>query len=194
MKCQKNCASKVEWALACMDGVEEAQVDFASRTARVRGDSSLVTVDRIRQCVESAGAFRVVESEKSAGASHSHVERREELSSNAVEMRVEGMKCERSCARNLQWALQMLPGVREAQVSFAQGKVSVVGDVSRQQVLNAILAEGFTPVFPGGGGLAASASSSQPDHGFFERGGQQGDILFLCFCASVEETSCLPFF
>ena len=174
MKCQKNCATKVQQALARLPGVREASVDFPTRMATVRGAPSALTMARVCECVQSTGNFSVVE-EESQGRVQSE-DRAPVIGS--FEVPVEGMKCERSCARNLEWALEELPGVESVQVLFSQKKVQVVGQVSLPDIVDIIQREGFSVPSAGECPSApkqAPFASSNPSHGG-RRGGQQGFV------------------
>ncbi|MDE6779677.1 MAG: cation transporter [Alistipes sp.] len=50
-----SCAAKIEKALARSEGVESAEVNFASQTATVRYDSALASPDSLREAVRAAG-------------------------------------------------------------------------------------------------------------------------------------------
>jgi copper chaperone CopZ len=59
---------------------------------------------------------------------------------------IEGMHCS-SCAMSVDWALEDLPGVKEAKTSYAKGKTEVAFDPERvddSAITAVITAEGFT--------------------------------------------------
>jgi len=75
---------------------------------------------------------------------------------------ITGMTCD-ACATHVKDALEKLPGVRQAAVSYAEGKAQVLADVgaSRDQMLAAITALGYqgTPEKRNAGKLAVAEAS-----------------------------------
>jgi mercuric reductase len=85
-----------------------------------------------------------------------------------IEMQVDGMTCA-SCAAHVQDALEKVPGVRQASVSYAGGKAEIVADedASRERMLAAVAALGYRAAFKDGRPGRASGRS-EPSR---ERGG-----------------------
>jgi mercuric reductase len=84
-----------------------------------------------------------------------------------IEMQVDGMTCA-SCAAHVQDALEKVPGVRQASVSYADSKAEVVADedASRERMLAAVAALGYRAVFKDGRpGLASERSELSGERG-----------------------------
>lgn len=62
-----SCAAKIERALAAVDGVADAAVNFASQTATVRYDSGTVTPGVLREAVRGAGYDIATEDDRRPG-------------------------------------------------------------------------------------------------------------------------------
>lgn len=62
-----SCAAKIERALAAVDGVADAAVNFASQTATVRYDSGTVTPGALREAVRGAGYDIAAEDDRRPG-------------------------------------------------------------------------------------------------------------------------------
>lgn len=61
---------------------------------------------------------------------------------NKIELNITGMTCGH-CKTGVTNALKSVPGVTDAQVDLASGKAIVEGDVDTQQLVNAVLEEGY---------------------------------------------------
>lgn len=123
MMCQKSCGSTVEAALAAVPGVCRAEVSFADKRARVWG--------------AEAGADVLVDAVEAVGFGAA-------VSPTAV-LRVEGMMCQKNCGTTVQRALQGVPGVGRADVSFADKLARVWGGAGLEggALVDAIEAVGF---------------------------------------------------
>jgi Cu+-exporting ATPase len=97
------CAANVERALKKVDGVHEAGVNFATGRATVVFDTRLVGPGDLVKAVRDAGYDVAVISE---------------------ELTVQGISCA-SCVMTIEKALHGLPGVLEASVNLALGRVRV---------------------------------------------------------------------
>jgi Cu+-exporting ATPase len=97
------CAANVERALKKVDGVHEAGVNFATGRATVVFDTRLVGPGNLVKAVRNAGYDVAVISE---------------------ELTVQGISCA-SCVMTIEKALRGLPGVLEASVNLALGRVRV---------------------------------------------------------------------
>ena len=100
-----SCAKTVEKTAKKLQGVTEANVNFATEKLNISFDESKVTVKDIQTAVEKAG-YNVL--------------------SEAVSktMKIEGMTCA-SCAKNVEKATKKLQGVTEANVNFATEKLTI---------------------------------------------------------------------
>ncbi|HHV08766.1 MAG TPA: copper-translocating P-type ATPase [Clostridiales bacterium] len=100
------CAKAVEKASAKLQGVTEANVNFATEKLNISFDDSQVSIPDIQAAVEKAGYKALVES-------------------NSRTLQIEGMTCA-ACAKTVEKAVGKLEGVIEANVNFATEKLNVV--------------------------------------------------------------------
>jgi Cu+-exporting ATPase len=111
-----SCVSRIEAAIAGVDGVSDVAVNLASGRATVEGPH--VDTDAIKKAIESAGY--------EARVRHDHERARGTLD-------VSGMHCA-SCVGSIEGALSALEGVAEASVNLATERASVVYDPRRTSV------------------------------------------------------------
>ena len=102
------CANRIEKVVSKMDGVKEANVNFATETLTVNYDDKIITKAEIEQKVEKIG-YKV---EKNI-QSHTY--------------KIEGMTCS-ACASRVEKVTNKMPGVENAVVNFATEKLSVSYD------------------------------------------------------------------
>lgn len=102
------CANRIEKVVSKMNGVKEANVNFATETLTVNYDDQAVTKQDIEQKVEKIG-YKV---EKNI-QSHTY--------------KIEGMTCS-ACASRVEKVINKMPGVENAVVNFATEKLSVSYD------------------------------------------------------------------
>ncbi|SFG64401.1 Cu+-exporting ATPase [Halopelagius inordinatus] len=122
-----NCSETVSEALRSLDGVEEANVNFATDEGSVTYDPERVSLGDIYDAVESAG-YDPVEATASIGISD--------------------MTCA-NCAETNREALESTPGVVRADVNYATDEANVVynpADASRTDLYDAVESAGYTPV------------------------------------------------
>ena len=115
-----SCAARVEKALAKLEGVVAANVNFAAEKATVEYVPAVVGVDHLRRAVEGAG-YRLLD-DLAAGAGP-----------RRVTLGITGMTCA-SCAARVEKALRGVPGVNEASVNLATEKASVLYDPARVSI------------------------------------------------------------
>lgn len=96
-----SCVGRAETALGAVSGVSRAEVNLATRRARVEGDG--ISASAISQALEEAGYPAVPET---------------------VRLRITGMSCA-SCVGRIEAALMQVPGVVSAQVNLADGTARV---------------------------------------------------------------------
>jgi len=129
------CASTIEKGLGTLQGVDHAAVNFATREARVWGDTPVgEVVDRIRNL----------------GYEVAHEDRR---------FLVEGMHCA-SCVGKVQTELRRVPGVLDASVNLATGEArvrAVAGAVPDEALAAAVARAGYRL------SRALSSSEGPPD-------------------------------
>ncbi|WP_434796332.1 heavy metal translocating P-type ATPase [Terrisporobacter vanillatitrophus] len=109
-----SCAKAVERAANKLDGVMEANVNFATEKLNISFDETKMSIPDIQAAVEKAG-FKAV-------------------SDGIIKtLKVEGMTCA-SCAKAVERATNKLDGVMEANVNFATEKLSISYDPSKIKV------------------------------------------------------------
>ncbi|KAJ0408394.1 hypothetical protein P43SY_003120 [Pythium insidiosum] len=111
MNCAKNCARKIQAALASTRGVLDAQVDFPTKIASVEvpANSRLTDEDLVQAVKQVAPKFSAT------------VVRRPRV----VKLEVSGMSCAKNCATKVQKALAEVDGVQSAVVDFPSKLASV---------------------------------------------------------------------
>ena len=102
------CANRIEKVVSKMDGVKEANVNFATETLTVNYDDKAITKADIEQKVEKIG-FKIQKNIQS----HTY--------------KIEGMTCS-ACANRVEKVTKKMPGVENAVVNFATEKLSVSYD------------------------------------------------------------------
>lgn len=102
------CANRIERAIAKIDGVQSANVNFAAEKAAVEFDPSKTNLEAITAAVVEQG-YKIIR--------------------DRVELRLSGMSCA-SCAQKIEKTLASLPGVTSAAVNFAAEKAVVEYDSS----------------------------------------------------------------
>jgi len=91
------CANRIEKGLNKLEGVSEANVNFAIERATVTYDPSVVDVARMEQSIQKLGYDTIKEK---------------------VELELSGMTCA-ACATRIEKTLNKIPGVSQATVNFA---------------------------------------------------------------------------
>lgn len=119
MSCAKNCARKVQTALAETAGVESATVDFELKRATV-----------VLQSGSSLSDDALVEVVRNAGTKFNASLYAESVSPRTVLLDVRGMSCAKNCARKVQTALSDAEGVVSASVDFESKRATVHVDSS----------------------------------------------------------------
>ena len=102
------CANRIEKVVSKMDGVKEANVNFATETLTVNYDDKAITKADIEQKVEKIG-FKIQKNIQS----HTY--------------KIEGMTCS-ACANRVEKVTKKMTGVESAVVNFATEKLSVSYD------------------------------------------------------------------
>lgn len=91
------CANRIEKGLSKMEGVQEANVNFALEKASVTFDPKVVTVQQMEEKIEKLGYGTAKET---------------------VDLQLIGMYCA-ACAAKIEKVVSRMPGVSEANVNFA---------------------------------------------------------------------------
>ncbi|MFH5797108.1 heavy metal translocating P-type ATPase [Haladaptatus sp. CMAA 1911] len=122
-----NCSGTVGEALNSLDGVEEANVNFATDEGTVEYDPEVVSLSEIYAAIEDAG-YDPVRATTTIG--------------------ITGMSCA-NCADANRTALESVPGVVSADVNYATDEASVAynpGQVSLADLYDAVEEAGYEPV------------------------------------------------
>lgn len=98
------CANRIEKGLNKLEGVTEANVNFAMERATVTYDPNRIDAAKMEQSIQKLGY---------------------DTAKEAVDLQLEGMTCA-ACAQRIEKTLNKLPGVRAATVNFAMETAHVV--------------------------------------------------------------------
>lgn len=98
------CANRIEKGLNKLEGITEANVNFAMERATITYDPSRIDLAKMEQSIQKLGY---------------------DTAKEAVDLQLEGMTCA-ACAQRIEKALNKLPGVSEATVNFAMETAHVV--------------------------------------------------------------------
>ena len=122
-----NCSQTVSEALTALDGVSEANVNFATDEGTVTYDPEAVSLGEIFDAIEDAGYTPVTES---------------------VTVAVTDMSCA-NCSATIRDALESTPGVVDADANYATDEAQVTynpAETDRGDLYDAIEAAGYSPV------------------------------------------------
>ncbi|MDQ3036395.1 MAG: heavy metal translocating P-type ATPase, partial [Myxococcota bacterium] len=109
-----SCVGRVERALAGVDGVSSATVNFATERASVSFDDARTDESALTRAVENAG-YQVLEE---PGATDDRA---------TVQLEITGMTCA-ACVRRVETALKKVDGVRDASVNLPLSRATVTID------------------------------------------------------------------
>jgi len=98
-----SCSSRIEKVVGDMEGVEEASVNLAAETMKLRFDTGTTGYDDVAKKVEGLGFELVRQQEREAGELH---------------VTIEGMHCA-SCSSRIERVVGEMDGVRSASVNLA---------------------------------------------------------------------------
>ncbi len=119
------CAARIEKGLNKIDGIKQANVNFAIEKATVEYDDQLVDTDRIAETVRKLG-YDVMQQAKT--------------SDNKVELKITGMSCA-ACSAKIERRLGKMEGISSAAVNLATEKAAVEFDpnvVKVSDIINVI--------------------------------------------------------
>ncbi|UZQ48906.1 heavy metal translocating P-type ATPase [Clostridium kluyveri] len=102
------CAKAVERASKKLQGVTEANVNFATEKLNINFDETKVSLGDIQTAIEKAGYKAIVES-------------------SAKTLKIQGMTCA-ACAKTIERVTKKLDGVMESNVNFATEKLNISYD------------------------------------------------------------------
>lgn len=131
-----SCANNVERAIKKVDGITEANVNFATERASVQYDGTLVSVEQLLEQVTKAG-YGVAQA--------------------SIELPITGMTCA-SCANNVERAIKKQPGILATTVNLANERASVQyipGAINRTQIIRAVEGAGY--------GVVDTSASDAPE-------------------------------
>ncbi len=112
-----SCAAKIEKKLSKIDGVKEANVNFAVEKATLVYDASTTGTEEFEGIVKKLGYGAVIEDDNL----------------RKVSLRLTGMSCA-SCANKIEKKLNGLEGVKKAVVNFATEKAAVEYEADKVKV------------------------------------------------------------
>ncbi|MGI6686548.1 MAG: heavy metal translocating P-type ATPase [Bacillota bacterium] len=118
------CAARIEKGLKKLDGVKDANVNFAMEKAIVDYDPSLLNDEKINDTIKGLG-YRVIPEE--------------ELAKTAISLKIGGMSCA-ACSARIEKMLNKLDGVKKAGVNLATETAVVEYDSSKIKVSDMIKA------------------------------------------------------
>jgi Cu+-exporting ATPase len=118
-----NCAANIERNVRKLDGVQDANVNFASEKVTLTYDSSLLKTDAIVERIRKAGY---------------------DVAQQTLDLAVTGMTCV-NCAANVERALNKVDGVLEVSVNFANehALVTMAAGTPRQDLIAAVEKAGY---------------------------------------------------
>ena len=142
-----SCVSRVEKALAKVDGVSEANVNLATEKATVHFDPAAVSLEQLERAVEHAGykAEPVVVTAPATVTPASPVQAVDTETPGELTLPIEGMTCA-SCVSRVEKALAGVPGVTLANVNLATENATVQFDpavVTAEQLDAAVERAGY---------------------------------------------------
>ena len=123
------CAKTVEKATKKLEGVFDANVNFATEKLNISFDEAKLTVNNIQEAVEKAGYKALTDAASKT-------------------FKIQGMTCA-SCAKTVEKATRKLEGVTEANVNYATEKLSISYDplkVKISDIKNAVAKAGYKAI------------------------------------------------
>lgn len=116
------CAARVEKGLNKLDGVKQANVNFAVEKATVEYDDTLTNPNKFEETIQKLG-YGVIKETVNAG--------------NKAELKVTGMSCA-ACSAKIERKLSKTEGITKAAVNLATEKANVEYDASKIKVSDVI--------------------------------------------------------
>lgn len=143
-----SCANAIERSLRRLDGVSQANVNFAAGQASVTFDPRRVAPPQLAKAIEAAGYEADLGSESKTKPESAEAEPPAPTTRKAI-IPVSGMHCA-SCAVSIQKSLDDLQsrGLQSANVNFAAGQVVAIYDTTRMEIgeiYDAIRRTGYEP-------------------------------------------------
>lgn len=138
-----SCVKTIERVLSKTKGVKTASVNFATESALIEFDESIVSEAELAQAVKDAGYKLIVgdeQKEKTPSSSDKNTE--------TVSIKVIGMDSPH-CAMIVEGAIKKLDGVKNLEVDFSNARAKVVFDSSLltiEKILQVIQDAGYKPI------------------------------------------------
>ncbi|MCX7922435.1 MAG: heavy metal translocating P-type ATPase [Clostridia bacterium] len=118
------CAARIEKALNKLEGVKQANVNFAIEKATLEFDDGILSRGKVDETIKKLG-FEVVNEEASSGSK--------------VDLKITGMSCA-ACSAKVERKLNKMEGIIKAAVNLATEKAAVEYDSSKIKVSDMIKA------------------------------------------------------
>ncbi|MCK0153699.1 cadmium-translocating P-type ATPase [Alcanivorax sp. S6407] len=135
--CQ-GCARKIIKALTAIDGVSEAEVDLEQQQVTIAADQG-VTLAQMEQAIAEAG-YAPASTDPDAAAPPSGPESTSTHSD--VTLSITGATCA-GCVRTIEEALRSTPGVKQAEMNFADRTALVTGSATAAELIKAVEEAGY---------------------------------------------------
>jgi Cu+-exporting ATPase len=116
------CAARIEKGLCKLEGVKQANVNFAIEKATVEYDDAAVNPDKFEETIQKLGYGIIKETAKQG---------------NKVELKITGMSCA-ACSAKIERKLNKTEGISKAAVNLATEKANVEYDASAVKVSDII--------------------------------------------------------
>ncbi|ACL75124.1 heavy metal translocating P-type ATPase [Ruminiclostridium cellulolyticum] len=116
------CAARIEKGLNKLEGVKQANVNFAVEKATVEYDDNLTDLGKFQETIKKLGYGVIKESSKSG---------------NKVELKLTGMSCA-ACSSKIERKLNKTEGIAKAAVNLATEKANIEYDLSTVKVSDII--------------------------------------------------------
>jgi Cu+-exporting ATPase len=151
------CVNRIERYLRKVEGVEEATVNLATKTATVRFDPERVDLERLRAAIEAAGYEARIDRAEPVGGTTGQGAAAPAVdiafapkagglvpTPRTLALDIEGMTCA-SCVNRIERYLRKVEGVREATVNLATERATVVAEpgVTVDALIAAVEAAGY---------------------------------------------------
>lgn len=129
-----DCAAKLEKAIHKLQGVTDAQVNFATAKMKVTYDQTVLEISEIRKVIDGLGySSTLATSAKDVPEYHKSV------------YHLSGLDCA-DCGSKLEKKLISLSGVRTAAVNFGAGKVTIEHALNDDEIIQAIEQAGYQAI------------------------------------------------
>ncbi|MHB8063303.1 MAG: heavy metal translocating P-type ATPase [Ruminiclostridium sp.] len=112
------CAARIEKGLNRLEGVKQANVNFAMERATVEFDDKNISHQRLEETIQKLG-YGVINDKKEEG--------------NRIELKITGMSCA-ACSAKIEKKLNKMDGIKKAAVNLATERASVEYDASKAKI------------------------------------------------------------